>query len=122
MAPDRHPSRDRGRPTPDQDPDALTLHVGGGDEVVVRGRYEALSIVNDILIAVWFIVGSVLFFSEDTTVAGTWAFLLGSVQLLIRPVIRLGRRVHLRRLGQREQGSGTGSRGPAGPGDGDDEY
>lgn len=116
MASDRQPSRRHGRPSPDQDPDDLTLHVGGRDEVVVRGRYEVLSIVNDILVALWFIVGSVLFFSEDTTVAGTWLFLLGSVQLLIRPVIRLSRRVHLRRLGHRGTGSGSGS------GDGDDEY
>ncbi|MBF4607302.1 YrhK family protein [Curtobacterium sp. VKM Ac-1393] len=50
------------------------------------------------MVAVWFIVGSVLFFSESTSTAGTWLFLVGSVQLLIRPVIRLGRRVHLGRI------------------------
>lgn len=70
----------------------------GHEELVVRQRYEVASIVNDLLIAVWFVVGSVLFFFESTTVAGTWLFLLGSVQLLTRPVIRLRRRVHLRRL------------------------
>lgn len=70
----------------------------GHDEVVLRRRYEVLSIVNDILVALWFIVGSVLFFSPTTTYAGTWLFLLGSIQLLIRPVIRLVRHVHIRRL------------------------
>ncbi|WP_308202698.1 YrhK family protein [Curtobacterium flaccumfaciens] len=45
-------------------------------------------------------VGSVLFFSESTTTAGTWLFLIGSIQLLVRPVIRLSRRLHLGRVGR----------------------
>ncbi len=73
------------------------------DEIVLRQRYEIASILNDLLIAVWFIVGSVLFFSESTATAGTWLFLLGSIQLAIRPAIRLSRRVHLaRRAGRRK--------------------
>ena len=77
----------------------------GREELVLRGRYEVVSIVNDLLIGVWFVVGSVLFFFESTTTAGTWLFLLGSVQLLVRPGIRLHRRVTLTRLGGR---SGVG--------------
>lgn len=76
---------------------SLTLHIGQ-EELVVGRRYEAASILNDILIALWFIVGSVMFFSESWTTTGTWCFLLGSVELLIRPVIRLSRQVHLRRI------------------------
>jgi hypothetical protein len=75
----------------------LTLTIGH-DELVIRRRYEVLSIINDILVALWFIVGSVLFFSDATTVAGTWCFLAGSVELLIRPLIRLSRAVHVRRV------------------------
>lgn len=78
----------------------LTLHIGH-EELVIRGRYEVLSIINDILIAVWFTIGSVLFFFTSTTVVGTWLFLIGSIQLLIRPVIRLTRRIHLVRVGAR---------------------
>jgi hypothetical protein len=68
------------------------------DEIVLRQRYEVLSLVNDLLVAIWFVVGSVLFFSPDTTRAGTWCFLLGSIQLAVRPAIRLTRQVHLRRV------------------------
>lgn len=75
---------------------ALTLHLGR-DELVIRRRYEALSIVNDILIGLWFTVGSFLFFSESTTTAGTWLFVIGSIELLLRPMIRMTRIVHLRR-------------------------
>lgn len=68
----------------------------GGWELVLHNRYETLSIVNDAMIAVWFIIGSILFFNEDTATAGTWLFLIGSVELLIRPVIRLTRNIHIR--------------------------
>ncbi|WP_065571813.1 YrhK family protein [Microbacterium oleivorans] len=71
----------------------------GRDEIVIRRKYEVASILNDVMVAGWFIVGSILFFSESTTTIGTWLFLLGSIQLLIRPLIRLARHVHLRRLG-----------------------
>nr|WP_285658517.1 YrhK family protein [Actinomycetospora sp. NBRC 106375] len=70
----------------------------GDRELVIRRRYETLSIVNDILIAMWFIVGSVLFLSTETAGLGTWLFIAGSVELLIRPAIRLTRNLHLQRL------------------------
>lgn len=77
--------------------EGVTLRLGH-EELVIRRRYETASIANDILIALWFTVGSVMFFSPDWTETGTWCFLAGSVELLIRPLVRLGRRVHLRRL------------------------
>ena len=77
----------------------------GREEIVVRQRYEALSIGNDVLIALWFLVGSILFFWEATTVAATWCFLLGSIEFLARPALRLARLVHIRRI----RGSGLDS-------------
>ncbi len=78
-------------------PGPLTIHIGS-EELIIRRRYEVVSIINDIFVALWFIVGSILFFFDATTTAGTWCFLAGSVELLIRPMIRLSRRVHLTRL------------------------
>jgi len=75
----------------------LVVHIGR-EELVVRRWYEALSIANDTLIALWFIAGSIMFFSSAWTTTGTWCFLLGSVELLIRPVIRFTRLVHVRRI------------------------
>ncbi|GHB16388.1 YrhK family protein [Salinicola rhizosphaerae] len=75
----------------------ITLHFGH-DELIVRQRYEVLSIVNDILIGVWFVIGSVFFFYESLAYAGTWLFVIGSVEMLIRPVIRLTRKIHLQRM------------------------
>jgi YrhK-like protein len=95
-----------------RDAATVTLRIGH-EEVVVRQRYEVASIVNDLLIAVWFTIGSILFFDEATVRAGTWLFLTGSVQLAVRPAIRLARRVHVQRVR---------GRGPAVPGDVADDY
>ncbi|WP_019855581.1 YrhK family protein [Actinopolyspora mortivallis] len=75
----------------------LVLRIGH-EELLVRRRYEALSIANDILVALWFAAGSVLFFWESTSTTGTWLFLVGSIELAVRPVIRLSRQLHLRRM------------------------
>lgn len=77
----------------------------GHEELVIRRRYEALSIANDVLIALWFLVGSILFFSEATVTAATWCFLLGSIEFLVRPAIRLARHVHVQRIGGNRLGS-----------------
>ncbi|WP_116245861.1 YrhK family protein [Nocardiopsis sp. FIRDI 009] len=77
----------------------------GRHELVVRQRYEAASIANDILIGLWFVVGSVMFLSPAWATTGTWLFLVGSVQMLIRPIIRLSRLIHVRRV---RSGSGMG--------------
>lgn len=90
MSADPSGADDLGRPAD------LVLHFGH-DELVIRQRYEVVSIINDILIGVWFIVGSIFFFYPSFTKTGTWFFLAGSIELLIRPTIRLARRIHLQR-------------------------
>lgn len=83
----------------------------GHAELIIRRRYEVASIANDVLVAVWFLIGSILFFSSETTTAGTWLFVIGSIELMIRPLLRLGRRVHLGRLGA-----------PGAPAESDDDF
>lgn len=84
-------------PDSDRGSKGLVLHIGD-EELVIRHRYEAASITNDILIALWFIAGSIMFFSETWADIGTWCFLMGSIELLLRPVIRLSRLFHLRHI------------------------
>ena len=75
------------------------LHLRiGREELVIRQRYQVISIANDVLIGLWFLIGSFMFFSESLTYSGTWLFVIGSVEMLIRPVIRLIRHLHLQRL------------------------
>lgn len=71
----------------------------GHEELIVHRRYEVLSIVNDAMLGVWFTLGSVCFFYEGgIKTLGVWLFVLGSVQLLVRPLIRLHRYVRFKRL------------------------
>ncbi|MET4002233.1 MULTISPECIES: YrhK family protein [Arthrobacter] len=85
----------------------LILHLGH-EELIIRQRYETISIVNDLLIGLWFLVGSILFFSPALTHMGTWLFVLGSIEMLIRPAIRFTRRVHLGRYHPNVPGIGDG--------------
>jgi hypothetical protein len=79
------------------------------EELVIRRRYETLSIANDVLIALWFVAGSVLFFWESTSTLATWFFLVRSLEFLARPAIRLARRIHLRRVHGHDRADDGGS-------------
>ncbi|MDN5862487.1 MAG: YrhK family protein [Salinisphaera sp.] len=78
-------------------PGPLTLQLGH-EELTIRRRYQALSILNDFLIALWFVVGSVLFLFPALETTAIWCFIVGSTQFLLRPTIRLAHQFHLRRL------------------------
>jgi hypothetical protein len=86
-----------------QDPDAghegdsITISLGN-EEIVLRQRYELLSILNEIGIFLFFTVGSVAFYWHELFNVGVTLFVIGSVQLGIRPLIRFFRRVQLRKL------------------------
>ena len=94
------------RQTPGSDR-SIVLHLGH-DELVIHQRYETISIVNDLLIGTWFLVGSFFFFSPELTQLGTWFFVAGSVEMLIRPLIRFARRVRVRRFHPDVPGVGDG--------------
>jgi hypothetical protein len=70
----------------------------GSRHIVVQRRYEAFGAFNDLLIAVWFLIGSFFFLNNALVDSGTWLFIVGSLQLLIKPLIKLTSLVHLGRL------------------------
>lgn len=70
----------------------------GHEELVIHRRYEFLSILNDVMMALWFLIGSIMFFYPSWVYAATWCFTIGSAQFLIRPMIRLSRSLHLKRV------------------------
>ncbi|MBB5322749.1 YrhK family protein [Marinobacter oulmenensis] len=75
----------------------LTVKLGK-EELVIRRRYELVSIVNDFFIAVWFLIGSILFLFPEYETAAVWLFIIGSFQFLIRPTIRLVSHIHIQRI------------------------
>ena len=64
----------------------------------IHERYEWLHILNDFITALFFIIGSVLFFSPSTVYDGTWLFLIGSCQMIIGPFIRMFNKLHVRNI------------------------
>ncbi len=79
------------------DTNELILDLGQ-EHIIIQRRYEALGALNDFLIAVWFLVGSFLFLSESLVESGTWLFIVGSAQLLIKPALKLISLVHVSRV------------------------
>ncbi|GGE63209.1 hypothetical protein GCM10011533_14520 [Streptosporangium jomthongense] len=75
----------------------LTLKFGH-KELIIRRRYEVISIINDFLIAIWFLVGSILFLFPEYEKAAVWLFIVGSFQFLIRPTIRLVSHLHIQQI------------------------
>lgn len=66
--------------------------------IVIQRRYEALGAFNDLLIAIWFLVGSFFFLNESLVESGTWLFIVGSAQLIIKPLIKLVSLVHVNKV------------------------
>ncbi|WP_329742060.1 YrhK family protein [Dyella sp. A6] len=83
--------------TPTDQDRPLTFTIGR-DEMIIRRRYEVLSILNDLCVGTWFLIGSIMFLSSAWVTFGTWLFIAGSAQLLVRPMIRLAHNIHLKRM------------------------
>lgn len=67
-------------------------------KVVIQERYEWLHILNDLMLGLWFVIGSIMFFYGSLTYWGTWLFVAGSAQMMIGPLIRIAHKIHLRKL------------------------
>lgn len=69
--------------------------------VTIQRRYEAIGALNDLLIATWFLVGSFFFLNHSLMESGTWLFIVGSTQFLIKPLVKLTSLIHLSRIHRR---------------------
>ncbi|MEP3351093.1 MAG: YrhK family protein [Marinomonas sp.] len=71
------------------------------EHIVIQRRYEALGALNDLLIAVWFLIGSFFFLNDSLVESGTWLFIVGSAQLIIKPMIKLISLIHVGKVSQK---------------------
>ncbi|WOD07645.1 YrhK family protein [Marinomonas sp. GJ51-6] len=78
----------------------LDLDIGS-EHIVIQRRYEALGALNDLLIAVWFLIGSFFFLNDSLVESGTWLFIVGSAQLIIKPLIKLISLIHVGRVAKK---------------------
>jgi hypothetical protein len=83
----------------------------GHRHVVIQRRYEALGAINDLMIAIWFLIGSFFFLNKSLVEGGTWLFIVGCIQLLIKPVLKLSSLVHVSRVFNKQYKTETVSSG-----------
>ncbi len=62
--------------------------------------FEIVYTIIDFSAAALFVVGSIFFFSESLTYAGTWLFLIGSLMFAAKPTLRLIRELKLAKMGK----------------------
>lgn len=56
--------------------------------------FELAYTTVDVAAAVLFIIGSVMFFSDEWQTPGTWCFLIGSICFALKPSIRICREIY----------------------------
>ncbi|GGJ02815.1 YrhK family protein [Paenibacillus hunanensis] len=62
--------------------------------IVASNRYEMVSVLNDIITTICFLIGSYFFFHKQTE-TGTIMFIIGNANTLFRAIIRLVRKIHI---------------------------
>jgi hypothetical protein len=67
------------RKAPDRSPENARIYAA----------FEVARTVNDFAAALFFLIGSILFFWESTQTFATWLFVLGSLCFALKPTLRL---------------------------------
>ncbi|WP_322924339.1 YrhK family protein [Paenibacillus campi] len=62
--------------------------------IVTSNRYELISLLNDIITTICFLIGSYFFFHKQTE-TGTIMFIIGNANTLFRAIIALIRKFHI---------------------------
>ncbi|MFD1887327.1 YrhK family protein [Paenibacillus wenxiniae] len=62
--------------------------------IVTSNRYEMISVLNDIITTICFLVGSYFFFHKETE-TGTIMFIIGNANTLFRAILSLIRKIHV---------------------------
>ncbi|ERN55135.1 YrhK family protein [Alkalihalophilus marmarensis] len=60
-------------------------------------RYRVISTINDLLIGILFVIGSILNFFDQAEKIGLICYLAGSTFLVVRPILRLMHSASLRK-------------------------
>ncbi|MFC4559300.1 YrhK family protein [Virgibacillus kekensis] len=66
----------------------------GTFEVSFDKKYRIISLLNDLTLGLEFLIGSIFFLFEDLKTAGVVLFIIGSAQLLARPIIKIIHAIH----------------------------
>lgn len=62
----------------------------------IERNYKILGWINDFMIGLEFLMGSIEFLPGHLSTIGVYLFILGSFQILLVPTIRISRDIHLK--------------------------
>ena len=62
----------------------------------IERNYKVLGLINDFMIGMEFLIGSIEFLPGHLNTIGVYLFILGSFQILLVPTIRISRDIHLK--------------------------
>lgn len=71
--------------------------------IETRNRYETAHVASEIVTAILYLVGSFFLFYPDLKVIGSIMFILGSIQMLVRALIRMSYLIKLRKWDYRDR-------------------
>lgn len=82
---------------------ATTRLTGPPSDATVRktkahSRYQWAQVVNDFLLAGWFLGGNILFFDEHLQREASMLYFFGSLQMMVRALVHLAHKLHIRAL------------------------
>ncbi|MBB6451642.1 hypothetical protein HNQ94_000063 [Salirhabdus euzebyi] len=78
-------------------PDYMDIKIGQ-HEIIIDERYEFIYNLNDVFIALFFLIGSILFLWDSLEIYAIWMFIVGSALFLLRPLIQFIKRFHLKNV------------------------
>jgi hypothetical protein len=61
----------------------------------IEKKYRVFGLINDFMIGLEFLIGSIEFLPGHLNTVGVYLFILGSFQILLIPTIRIARDMHI---------------------------
>ena len=76
--------------------DSYDVEVGPF-QIFFMKKYRLLRLLNELFLGLWFFIGSFLFLWESTMTVGIIFFILGSTQMLGRPLLKMMHAFYIRK-------------------------
>ncbi len=74
--------------------DTKDISIAGQSlEIYFKEKYASLQLLGDILVGIFFVSGSILNFFQSVSLYGNILYLLGSLSLTIRPLLKITKRI-----------------------------
>ncbi|MBG9587900.1 YrhK family protein [Cytobacillus firmus] len=78
------------------------VHIEIGKyKMVIEKRYQAVSFVNDILLGVLYLIGSILLLTDVSQTVSISFFLAGSILMIIRAGLNLLKDLHINKISRK---------------------